>query len=398
MDTIKKIQKKAWYTCTPVSFDGDISFFKRDSGLLSRGFQELGYESRSIMPNPARENDLPELIRTDYQNLEDSEWWKSLKIDGLVFYSWGDPKYTSIARAIREAGIILVVHLDTTGFISPVLGYARYLQMIRDIYPGRGVSLCYHLCKCCFIPIFDLKRIKHLEYANWICALTPIAKKHLHDYFEFYRRPEVSSRLIVAGHGVNPRMKYYEGKDSTRNQIIVVGRWHAADDWQKNTDLVISTIVDFLLNDSRYNALIVGSGALQLNDFYKNELHEVKSRVELIDWVSNDELVDKYNESQVALCASRHESFHIASAEALCCGCTIVSYIADSMSSMQYFAGDGRFGTLADEGTSEALAEALREETTLWQNGERNPVEISTFWTNELHGSNVAKSLLDQIS
>lgn len=53
-----------WYTCTPVSFKGDHTFFSRDSGAFCKAFQRIGVESRAIMPTPAQEGDEPDLIRT----------------------------------------------------------------------------------------------------------------------------------------------------------------------------------------------------------------------------------------------------------------------------------------------------------------------------------------------
>lgn len=73
-----------WYTCTPVSFKGDHTFFSRDSGAFCKAFQRIGVESRAIMPTPAQEGDDPDLIRTEYANLKDAAWWKSLGIDGVI--------------------------------------------------------------------------------------------------------------------------------------------------------------------------------------------------------------------------------------------------------------------------------------------------------------------------
>lgn len=105
-----------WYTCTPVSFKGDHTFFSRDSGAFCKAFQRIGgVESRAIMPTPAQEGDDPDLIRTEYANLKDAAWWKSLGIDGVILYAWGVGKYLPIARAIHDAGIFLVVYMDSSG-------------------------------------------------------------------------------------------------------------------------------------------------------------------------------------------------------------------------------------------------------------------------------------------
>ena len=82
--------KHKWFTCTPVRFVGDHTFFARDSGLLCKGFQEIGVECKAIMPGPPMEVDQTEdLIRTDYGNLEDPVWWASLGGEGVVFLRLG---------------------------------------------------------------------------------------------------------------------------------------------------------------------------------------------------------------------------------------------------------------------------------------------------------------------
>ncbi len=40
---------KKWYTCTPVAFKGDHTFFYRDSGLFSMSYEAEGWESKTVM-------------------------------------------------------------------------------------------------------------------------------------------------------------------------------------------------------------------------------------------------------------------------------------------------------------------------------------------------------------
>lgn len=99
-----------WYTCTPVAFGGGPDFFARDSGLLCRGFQQIGIESCAVMPGPKVPEDEPDLLRTDYANLESAVWWRGHQLDGVVLYAWGSPRYRFVAKAIHEAGIFLVLN------------------------------------------------------------------------------------------------------------------------------------------------------------------------------------------------------------------------------------------------------------------------------------------------
>ena len=125
------------YTCTPVAFGGGADFFSRDSGLLCRGLQMIGVESHAVMPGARQPGDEANLIRTELANLESSEWWASLEIDGVVLYAWGRPKFHKVASAVHAAGIPLILNLDSGGFLSPLVG-ARDWLVAQWIFGGRG--------------------------------------------------------------------------------------------------------------------------------------------------------------------------------------------------------------------------------------------------------------------
>ena len=65
-----------WSIGAPLRFKGNELFFSRDRGLLSTGFQAIGVECKAILPEPPMEADYTdELIRTEFSNLEDPDWW-----------------------------------------------------------------------------------------------------------------------------------------------------------------------------------------------------------------------------------------------------------------------------------------------------------------------------------
>jgi hypothetical protein len=107
------------FTCTPVDFAGDVSFFSRDRGMFCRGLRSLGIDSQAIMPGSASFGDDPLLIRTNAENLSDAACWRGHGLDAVILYSWAAPRYTPIAAAIKKADIRLMVCMDTCGVISP---------------------------------------------------------------------------------------------------------------------------------------------------------------------------------------------------------------------------------------------------------------------------------------
>ena len=102
-----------------------------------------------------------------------------------------------------------------------------------------------------------------------------------------------------------------------------------------------------------------------------------------------EDMVGIYAASQVAYCPSVFESFHIASGEALCCGCSVVAARSDSLAAFQWFAQDGA-GTLASKDDTEGHLNALKEELASWESGHRNPESIALLWGGRLHADRVA--------
>ena len=126
-----------WYTCTPVEFGGGADFFARDSGLVCRGLQRIGVESRAVMPGEHQPLDEADLIRTRFNNLESAEWWRGHELDGVVLYAWGSPRFRKVAAAIHQAGIFLVLNQDNGGLVSPLAGAGDWLRE-QWILAGQG--------------------------------------------------------------------------------------------------------------------------------------------------------------------------------------------------------------------------------------------------------------------
>ncbi|MEG0426538.1 MAG: hypothetical protein RR553_01425, partial [Akkermansia sp.] len=109
-----------WITCTPIGFHGDEeSFFSRDTGSFCRAFQNIGVDCTPVLPLEADKNtklvDAPDLLRTDYKNLKDPKWWKQQNADAVLFYCWANYRYVPISKAIKKAGLKLVLYQDEVG-------------------------------------------------------------------------------------------------------------------------------------------------------------------------------------------------------------------------------------------------------------------------------------------
>jgi glycosyltransferase involved in cell wall biosynthesis len=383
-----------------VTFGGGPDFFARDSGLLCRGLQSLGTESHAIMPGEARASDEPDLIRTAYANLESAAWWREQKIDALMLYAWGRPKFRKVARAVHEAGIFLILNQDNGGFISPLAGWRGWLQE-KWIMSGQGADLrsWLHFLISALkgstlgLLITDPLRASHLKHGNIIACVSPQAAEVYRNLCYRYGGRELASKVRFIPHAVEPIFQDSGAKRS--KQIICVGRW--SDIVQKRQDRMMAVFDRLLVSDRNVSLVIAGESTNALRDWHASLSDSDKPRVNLLGRLDRSALATLMAESQVFYSPSAYESFGIAAAEALCSGCSVVAHRSVSMASFEWFVSDDS-GTLAEVDSIDAHVEALSAELETWGNGRRNAQAISRTWCQRLHAGQVGRKVMEVIN
>ena len=385
------------YTCTPVAFGGGKDFFTRDSGLLCRGFQSHGIESRAVMPGERKPDNEADLIRTDYANLESADWWKAQETEMVVLYAWGRPKFHKVAAAIRDAGIFLVVNLDSGGLISPLVGWRDWLRA-QWIFAGQGRGAISYLrfAKLAFrrisvgLLLTERLRGKHLRCGDVIACVSPGAAVYVRRLCRFHGGDDLAARVSVIPHSVEPAFRYSGGRK--RRQVVCVGRW--IDSIEKRTWLLIEVIGMLLEKDDEVSVVIAGQSAPEVEDWHRGLSKELQVRVRLAGIIGREELVGLFDVSQVFYSSSACESFGIAAAEALCSGCSVVAGRSVTMAAFEWFASENS-GQLAPSDDAQGHAEALLGELGSWETGNRDPVGISETWAGRLHADRVARMILE---
>ena len=380
-------------TCTPIRFKGDHTFFARDSGLLSVGLGMNGLDSRPVMPGPPMPDDDPRLIRTHYDNLCDPAWWRAQAADAVVFFSWAMPAYTPIAKAIKASGAKLLVFLDAAGYWSPRSeGFDWARTQLRGQIRKRGLAIGTlgfgaSFFRSLFPALFDRPRLEHMSIADLVTVTSPMVLERTKHYAAVYGYGSLSEKMHCLPLPVNPRMRY--GGQEKRKRVISVARWLPQDWPEKGPQLLLGSLDNFLSRRHDYEALVVGRGASRLREagFYPRSLDDRSFTT--ADYLPNDELAPLLANARISLCSSFHESFHIASFEAACCGCTIVALQSPDLPALQHLAKDN--GTLAIEEQPMAFADALMTEADLWDSGKRNSLESSVRWQQQVHADRVAR-------
>lgn len=345
------------FCCTPVAFHANAGFWIRDTGLISTSLREMGVESKCIMPLPHYDDDehTEHLIRTEYSHLSSVSWWRSLGIDAVILYSWGAPRYTLIARAIRKAGIKLIVHLDMPG-----------------VFQGEASGTLWGCLNNIRINI--MRRI-HLHYAHVFSASKPLIDNMR---LSWYYGRSIADKAYefptpVASH-------FCMASEKKEYLVTCVGRWSDNEvDAVKRPEFCIKTAQALVKLDPDVVVEIYGPVGRTMV-----QIHETtsvgKERILLKGGITNRDLPSVYRRAMVNYCPSRSEGTHISSAEALSCGCSIAVTPRRQLSLIHWYTSKNS-GTISEEDTPDSLAKAISSELYAWKNGMRDAVQIAETWS-----------------
>lgn len=386
-----------WYTCTPKNFIGNQIFFDRDSGLMSRGLKEIGFGGKAISLGPAKPDDWPDLIRASRTELQNQSWWRGLGIDGVVFYSWGGPTYQLIANAIVDAGLRLVQVSDNHAIYSPLCDWKAHLTAAwsHQWYESTPKKIIRTITKCTWshtlgILFDDLPLARMIATGDYFASATPASTTRLKRLVRTLLGETAASKIVTAPLPVNAHFRYKSEIDK-EDLVVAVGRW---DSPQKRVKLLMATISLALRSNENTRFMIFGAPTPALETWHKelSPLHH--ERVTLAGVVSNTELAAAYQSARVMLVSAAYEGCHNASAEAICCGCSVVAVRSPFMAALDWHASKNS-GKLSPSATPPALASTLQAELAEWNRGDRNPEVFGPAWSEVFHPDKVAKRILN---
>lgn len=379
-----------WLTATPLVYGENLQFWDRDAGLLCLGLRQLGQDSRFVaLGETTSVSTTQPLLTGRIEDFHDPAWWRQWGATGVILNSWGAPRYEPIARAIKGAGLRLVVRLDSDGCKSPRLNARRYCQSMRLSFEDRGrpwprlAALGKTVLHLASRAAHDDGMCAHLEHADLITIESPLALAWFSELLFRLGRVDLAGRLRVLPH---PVLQDFQVSMEVvkRPVILAAGRWESH---FKDTPKLLRVLGAVLRRQPEVRALVIGPG----ESLVRRELARIPAgelaRIEFIGPQPHAELVRHMQGAQVIFCSSHLESFHLVSGEGLCCGCSVVGPAA--IPSMHWFTGE-QSGTLAGVRSDAAMIAALEMELTEWVAGRRDVGRISATWCARLHASAVA--------
>lgn len=391
------IDKSDWVTCSPMNLLGCDIYANRDAGLVAQGFRDNGSTCTSILLGSSRDNDLPSVKRVSREEMENHKWWAGISRRGAVFYNSLKLIQSPVLYAAKAAGLPIALNVDNSGIFDfhsePRDFWRKSIMHKSDLATTKrlmsataGVMKSYHQR----INGGYRRCAAHLAIADVIGAVTPSAVVRFRNFLADYGQTEAADRVYLIPHPVHQRF-ILNGEKSNDGIItfVTVGRWDVRR--QKRPDLLMSVIERLLASDPRFNFRVFGKLIPEMERWHSMLQPSARNRVVLHGIVPNSELLEAYQSAHIYLSVSAYESFLIAAAEAMCCGCSIVACNSPTLPGPQWFAAESR-GTLSRMFDTNSLVNASLLEAEAWRKGRRNSSEMAAWAQGQTHANHVAES------
>jgi glycosyltransferase involved in cell wall biosynthesis len=315
---------------TDLSIRPDQLFWRRDLGLLTKAFCDLGHNAL-LAVHPS--GDFPCEIKGPKSNLQndpvlwvspsqvrDKQWWQLQRPDLVVLGLWTRPKYDPVRRAALSATPRVIERADSDGMRTASCGLLTYAKRRFDYFRDRThrlpspisvlASVFYSFASILATPWIEFRLRKTLKLLPSILVETPPATDL---WKSLATRLGVNPSKIHCGpHPIQTDIFKLDPAIQKKNQIISVGRW---DSYQKNRPLLLKTLQTFLDKNPTWTSLVIGSGL---------PTKSPHPRITFSPPTGPNQLARYMQESKIFLFSSCYESFLMSGVEALSCGCAVV--------------------------------------------------------------------------
>ena len=365
----------------PLQYWDGGGFWDRDLGLVVLALRSAGHDAFFVALGDQQDPGDRPLKVVSRKVMADPGWWKAQQADAIILNTWSATRFHDIRSAALSTGCPVIEKMDTDGVRSPRVWFWQYVvenwSANRDHSSllRRSFAAPLAIFRACvlwsFPRLLDARLAAVMAGTPILAVESPIAVERIKRFIR--DRGEPVPRLVCIPHAVNEQFRHSTESIRT-NKLIAVGRWAAH---QKNFPLLLKVLDGFLRLHPNWSAEVVGG----LPEDAESQIARLSSgsrkRIEFAGRVSHQELAPHYQTARIFVMTSRFESFNIAAAEALCCGCSVVG--PAEIPSMPFFARESS-GSLASRNSYAHMLDALCAEAEAWRQGHRDPSKISALW------------------
>lgn len=350
------------------------------TGLINNGIN-LTILANNFSSQISKKFKIQQINKQQYNKIS---YWKNSKIEVIIIYSWLSLRYMHMIKAAKLAGLKIILKLDSDGYLIYPLtpSYLKVFGLNKKIF-----SKIIHILRVAqwkfLAKTFSRYRIKQIELCNAAIIETPIAKKNIDYSLSYWNKNNLIKKIVVIP---NPINGWPLNINTKKNTITCIGRW---DDTRKNAKTLIKVLTKLQTN---WSVNLIGYGSLHIaKKIKKNNPKLILSTDEQLD---HEKIFNKLSETKIFFAPSVSESFNLAAAEALCCGCSLVG---GPLPSFQYFYNNNKTGSLSVNFTPESLLETLKIDLKKWDKNIYQPKQIAAYWQNELNLKKISQQIIELI-
>ncbi|MEI6377725.1 MAG: glycosyltransferase, partial [bacterium] len=324
----------------PLVYSNSGSFWERDLGLVVVALRKMGVDAwfcaiKGEEPLVGRP-----LLTATREELNDPDWWRLQTPDAIVLNTWSAPRYDGIRRAALSVGCPVIEKLDTDGVKSPRIYPLHHLRAgwidydrrhpFKSAIPRKFFAVAKTFATYLLPSILDRPMIRCMEGVPLFAAETPLASARVKRFLEMYDASPMP-QVATIPHPVDVSVMHWDQAKQKSNTIVAVGRWDMA---VKGWPLLKRIVRNFLERAPDWKIVVAGPGAEREGRRIENVY---SGRFEILGSLDRSELSRELAKAKIYLLTSHLETFNIAGAEALCCGCSVVG--PAQIPSSAYFAG-----------------------------------------------------------
>ena len=324
---------------TDLTIRPDQLFWRRDLGLLTKAFRDLGHDAYLVVhlatePSPAPDalshskirnskSPIPPAFWVSQQDVRNPLWWKDHHPDLVILGLWTRPKYDPVRRAALSATPHVIERADSDGMRTASCGLLTYAKRRFDYFRDRTyhwpsllsipASIFYSFASILATPWIEARLSRTLKLLPAVAVETPHATNLWKSLAT--RLGADPEKIHCVPHPIQTDIFKFDPAIPKKNQLISVGRWES---YQKNLPLLLRTLRDFLDKNPTWSSLVIGSGLPSRSPH---------PRITFLLPTGPNQLACQMQESKIFLCSSCYESFGLAAIEAYLCGCCIVSLL-----------------------------------------------------------------------